>query len=129
MKRNVSLVSLILVLMSLAAPLVLADVGVGAQPSKIRQAVESGSIYETSVLVFNSGDNEMDISVTPEGEIAAFAEVTPQSYRIEPEPKPHTLPAKYGKMFTVKFNVPLVRKPITYRGTLSAIGNPATGSQ
>lgn len=109
--------------------LVYADVGVGISPSKIVLQIEGGSFKELDLLIFNSGDDAMDISFNIEGEIAKFTTFDQKSILVEPEPKPHTLPIKNGKKLIVKFIPPVSKETKKYIGSISATGTPTSDSQ
>ena len=105
-----------------------ADVGVGLSPSRVVLEVEGGKTQQIDLLVFNSGDYPMEISLNSEGDIADFTEIEPKSITVEPEPKPQSLPIKNGKTFIVRFKPPATREKKTYEGTISATGKPTGGS-
>lgn len=129
MKDKMLLMFAFVLFVIISANLAYADVGIGVSPSKIVLQVEGGKTQEISLLVFNSGDNSMEISVTSEGEIEKFTQIEPNSIVVEPEPKPHVLPIKNGKSFVVRFTPPATSDTKKYTGTISATGSPGAGSQ
>lgn len=126
MKRGVLAFSFVLAILALS--LVSADVGVGVSPSKMIEQIQAGQSEEVELLIFNTGDASLDISLSFTGDIAKFAEVVTTSQIIEPEPKPHALPIKNGKTFLVKLSVPGGTKAGTYSGLISATGGAVEGS-
>jgi len=104
------------------------EVGVGISPSKIVEQVEGGKTKQVQVLVFNTGDSDMELNAYLEGEIAEFGLVIPTNQVVSPEPKPHELPIKNGKIFIIEFNAPAVRDVRTYTGSISIIGSGTAGS-
>lgn len=108
---------------------VMADVGVGISPTKVVLQFESGRESQFSLLVFNSGDSDLKISLSAEGDIAEFVKISPTEENIEPEPRPHALPIRNGKNFVVTFDAPRVSRPTKYTGTIAAVGTPGEGSQ
>lgn len=122
-------VFLIFVLTLLSLSLVSADVGLGVSPSKMRQQIVSGDTYEYQFYVFNTGDNLMDVSLNIKGDIAEFSTVSPVDSSISPEPKPHELPLKNAKLFTLTVDAPNVRNQEIYSGTFSAIGGGSKESK
>lgn len=119
--KNKILIILILILIN--TKFIYADVGVGISPSKIVMQLEEGKTHEVSLLVFNSGDNPLEVTLNSEGEIAKFIDIEPESKIIQPEPSPHSLPIKNGETFIVKFNVPRTGEAKRYIGIISAIGS------
>jgi hypothetical protein len=116
----------VMILVSLAS----AEVGLGVSPSKIRLAVNGGESQEIEMLVFNSGDNPLDVQLVAEGDIAKYVEITPAgTISLEPEPKPHALPIKNGKTFIIKFNPPMTFTTKTLTGKISAVGSPTAEMQ
>lgn len=113
----------------LSFPLTTADVGIGISPSKIIVSGASGQLQQTEVLVFNTGDQPLKISMQAEGEIAAFTTFSVQEIEINPEPQPHELPIKNGKVITVRFNPPPSGTTKTYTGMIVAAGGPGEGAQ
>jgi hypothetical protein len=107
----------------------MADVGVGISPTKVVLQFEGGGESQFSLLVFNSGDSNLKISLSADGEIAKFISFSPAEEEIEPEARPHALPIKNGKNFVVTFDAPRVSRPTKYTGTISATGTPGEGSQ
>ncbi len=107
---------------------VTAGVGVGLSPSKIVMQVEGGKAQEISLLVFNTGDAPLTISLTSEGDIGEFVKVEPESITVDPEPKPEALPIRNGKNFKITITPPKSRELKKYTGTISAIGKPQSGS-
>lgn len=106
-----------------------AEIGVGVSPSKIVLQIEGGKTDSTNLLVFNSGDHTIDISLKAEGDIAEFVQIDPVIQTIDPEPKPHALPIKNGKNFKLTFSPPTTNIKKTYTGMISAIGGSAETSQ
>lgn len=105
-----------------------AAAGVGISPTKIVLRIESGSSQESSVLVFNSGDYPMEITLSSDGEIASFTQITPGKEVIDPEPMPHSLPIKNGKAFVITFSPPATNEAKKYVGSISATGSPGGGT-
>jgi hypothetical protein len=106
-----------------------AEVGVGISPTKVALQFESGKEHHFSLLVFNSGDSNLDITLSAEGEIAQYVSFEPTQSSVEPEPRPHALPIRNGENFVVTFDAPRVSKPTKYVGSISATGTPGAGSQ
>lgn len=125
MKKAFLLTAIFLVL---AVSMLDASVGIGVSPSKSVLQVESGTTQTAELLVFNSGDAPMQITLTADGDIAQFTTIEPSNYTILPEPMPHTLPIKNGRTFTVTFKPPASSEKKTYLGMLSAVGNLGQGS-
>lgn len=127
MKKGVIVsVFALIILISFAS----AEVGVGISPSKMIIQVEGGKTsipYE--LLIFNTGDYNMEISLSVDGEIAGMTKIEPENAIISPEPKPHELPIKNGKTFIVTFKPPATNKDVVYTGSISAVGSPTAGSQ
>lgn len=124
---QISIISILCLVMSLHGAM--ADVGVGISPTKVVLQFESGRESQFSLLVFNSGDSNLEISLSADGEIAKLVSVSPTEENIEPEPRPHALPIRNGKNFVVTFDAPRVSRPTKYTGTISAVGTPGEGSQ
>ncbi|MEK6840081.1 MAG: hypothetical protein AABX72_04000 [Nanoarchaeota archaeon] len=110
-------------------PLTAADVGIGISPSKIIMSGVSGQVQETEILVFNTGDQTLKISMQAEGEIAAFTTFTTENVEVNPEPQPHELPIKNGKMVKIRFNPPPSGTEKIYTGSIVASGGPGEGAQ
>jgi hypothetical protein len=113
----------------LVGTIVSADVGVGISPSKVALQVEGGKTQQLELIVFNTGDNDMKISLIADGDIATFTKIEPLSETIKPEPKPHSLPIKNGKTFVVTFSPGITSSEKKYMGSMSAVGSPSEGSQ
>lgn len=109
--------------------LVSAEVGLGISPSKMKEHLITGSSYEYDIIVFNVGDESMEITLVANGEIAPFTTITPVSQMVEPEPLPHEFPIKNGKVFHVVFDIPNGGKERIYDGSFSAVGKGDSGSQ
>lgn len=131
MKMKNRILIFVLVLFSLISSINIAyaSVGVGISPSKVVLQVEGGKVQEIDLLIFNSGDIPLEISLSSEGDIAKFTQIEPGSVIVEPEPQPHALPIKNGKTFIVKFTPPATGEVKKYTGTISATGSPTAGSQ
>src|SRR3989338_9394761 len=121
--------ALVLLVALIAVISVYADVGVGVSPSKTVIQVEGGEVHELTLLVFNSGDDPLEITLSTEGNIASFTTVETKKILVDPEPKPHELPIKNGKEVKVRMKPPATSKPVTYTGTINAVGSVATGQQ
>lgn len=106
-----------------------ASVGVGISPSKMKEQLIAGQSYTYDILIFNTGSNELEISLAALGELKGFTKVEPTSLVIQPEPEPQELPIKNGQYFKVTFSPPRSGKEITYSGTLSASGSASPDSQ
>jgi hypothetical protein len=106
-----------------------ADVGVGISPSKAVEQIEGGQEREIEFLVFNTGTDDIFITLSVAGDIAKFVTIEKVSDTISPEPIPHKLPIKNGKVFLVKLSPPATSNEKTYEGTISAIGSPSASSQ
>lgn len=119
----------ILFLVGINLCLVSAAVGVGLSPSKLNLQVVGGEVQEIELLVFNTGDRDMELNIIVEGDIADIATIDPESLVVSPEPMPHELPIKNGKTFKVYITPPVSSKTIVYSGTIAAVGSPNSGSQ
>lgn len=109
--------------------LVSAEVGLGISPSKMKEQVVAGDTYTYSFLVFNTGSQDIEVSLVVDGEIAEFATVQTPLLTISPEPSPHEFPIKNGVSFNVVFEMPKSMGDKAYTGTVSAVGKAASGSQ
>lgn len=105
-----------------------ADVGLGISPSKIRDPVISGETYSIEILIFNTGSEEMDITLSYVGDLSDSVVISPSSQIIQPEPVPHEFPIKNGKLFEITFKIPSSSSEKTYKGVISAIGGGSGGS-
>ncbi len=128
-KKRLSLLGILLLASLIFSNLIYADFGVGISPTRIVIEIQAGEPHQLSLLVFNSGDEQMNISVTASGEIEEFTKIEPGYGLIEPEPKPHAMPIKNGQNFIVTFDPASNRDIKTYTGSISAIGTPLAGSQ
>ncbi len=106
-----------------------ASVGVGISPTKVVYQIEAGSDKQFDLTVFNSGDTPLEVSLTVDGTISEFTDVSNERIVIQPEPTPHALPIKNGKSLSVTFSPRGSLKSGTYTGTISATGSPGEGSQ
>lgn len=106
-----------------------ADVGLGVSPSKMREQIVSGETYEYELFVFNTGDQDIDVSFNPSEEFADFVEVLPSGMIIIPEPKPHELPLKNAESFTVIVEAPKVKDKTVYSGKISIVGGGVEGAK
>lgn len=129
MKLPLPLFGAIFLAAALALPIGLGAVGVGISPTKLVFDMPAGTAKTVDVLVFNSGDEPMEISLVVEGDIAPFTLVAPPKSTIAPEPTPHLLPIKNGKSFAVSFSPPRSSESRRYSGTISAVGTPSASSQ
>ncbi|MBI4739171.1 hypothetical protein HY772_06465 [Candidatus Woesearchaeota archaeon] len=129
MKNKILIIGVLVLVILTSIQIVHAAVGVGISPSKIVLQIEGGKMQEIDLLVFNSGDSPLEISLSSEGDIVKFTEIEPKSVVLEPEPQPHALPIKNGRTFIVKFTPPAMGEVKKYTGTISATGKPAAGSQ
>jgi hypothetical protein len=120
---------LIILAMILILPLANASVGLGISPSKINLEMESGKTQEMELLVFNTGDKTLDISLNVEGDISEFTTVEPLVLTVEPEPVPQELPIKNGKKFKITFKPTASLSDKKYTGKITAVGNAGAGSQ
>ncbi len=129
-RRNAANFLLIAALaLMLAAQAASASIGVGVSPSKLVLKAEGGKTQEVSLLVFNSGDSNLEIALVAEGDIANFTQFEPASAAVEPEPTPHALPIKNGKSFTVRITPPALGETRKYSGSVSAVASPSKDSQ
>lgn len=119
----------VLCLLTVLCKPALADVGVGLSPSKIILQIEGGTKQDFQFLAFNSGDYPLDISLSVSGDIVKFTKIGDSNIMVEPEPKPHALPIKNGRTFTVTFSPPVSSETKRYTGTVSASGSPSKGAQ
>ena len=110
-------------------PLADAEVGVGISPSRAVLQIEGGKTQDLSLLVFDSGDGQIKISMSAEGSIADFTKFNFNNVVLEPEPKPHALPIKNGKNIIATFSPPVTSETKKYVGTIAASGSPAGNSQ
>lgn len=106
-----------------------ADVGLGVSPSKMREQIVSGQTYEYELFVFNTGDQDIDVSFNPSEEFVDFVEVIPSNMIIVPEPKPHELPLKNAESFKVVVKAPKVKEQTVYSGKISIIGGGVEGAK
>ena len=83
MKMKLGVIT-ILMLVSVNLCLVSASVGVGLSPSKMNLQVVGGEMQEIDLLVFNSGDNPMELKMVIEGDIAEFTTTDPESLSVNP---------------------------------------------
>jgi hypothetical protein len=120
---------LLILALTLILPFVSANVGVGVSPTKIVMQVESGKQTSIDLLVFNPGDNPLDIRLSGEGDIMKYISLDDKKVSLEPEPQPHALPIRNGQTLPVIFKAPSVHQATTYKGTLSATGTLTEGSQ
>ena len=125
--RNQTIAILAIILVALSFQAAYAAVGVGISPSKMVLELESGQTKTVDLLVFNTGDNSMEISMSVEGDIKQFTQITPEKLPVAPEPKPHALPIKNGQSFTITFTAPAGTAAGKYTGTIAAPGSPSTG--
>ncbi len=94
-----------------------ADVGLGISPSKISLEIEEGKTKNIEVLIINTGDSALNVSVKSEGQIIDFTNIKPDKIVIEPEPIPHYLPIKNWKIINVEIHP---KKKGIYTGTIIA---------
>ncbi len=128
-KKNKAIITETILLIILLSSFASASVGVGISPAKAIFEIEGGQTQELQVLVFNSGDQgPAEIHVEPQGAIASFTTVTPESQIVEQEPE-HQRPIDNGKIFTVKFNPPATNEEKTYTGYIGAFSRPPPGAQ
>lgn len=120
---------LIILAIILILPLASASIGIGISPSKINLQIESGKTQEIELLVFNTGDKILDISLNVEGDIKEFTTVEPSILSVEPEPAPQELPIKNGKIFKIKFNPSAAFSDKKYTGKITATGSSSSSSQ
>src|SRR3989344_5269773 len=128
MKNRAILLTLILVFILSSVNFAYGDVGVGISPSKMIFEIEAGKSQQLDILVYNTGDNLLDVTMEVDGEIQSFTKIEKNSFTIEPEPKPHEFPIKNGVHTTAVFSPPGNLKPKTYKGMIAAGGGPY-GSQ
>jgi len=121
-------VFLLISLILLSASLISADVGLGISPSKIRDQVNSGETYSIDVLVFNTGSNLANVTLSYSGDLSDMVQISPSSQEIESEPVPHEFPIKNGKVFKVTFKIPTSSSEKSYKGVLSAVGGSSSGT-
>lgn len=120
---------LVMFLVFFSFALVSADVGIGISPSKMREQVTAGETYTYDFLVFNTGSQDIDLTLSATGEIAEFVTITEPSRTITPEPLPHEFPIKNGKTFTVTIDIPKSSKQKTYTGAFAAVGGGSSESR
>ncbi len=118
---------LILVISLLSINFVGADVGVGASPAKFLLQMPGGQSQTQELLIFNPGSSPIEVSISVDGDIAAFTKITPEKAIIQPEPVPHEKPIKNGRRFVVTFSPPASREKKVYTGSISASGGPTAG--
>jgi hypothetical protein len=118
-----------LLLVGLLSASVFGEVGVGVSPSKWQLVIQGGTEQTFELLVFNTGDMPMEINVGASDSIESFTTITPSSAIIEPEPRPHELPIKNGKKFTVTFKPPISGEEKQYSGQVAAVGKPSGAAQ
>lgn len=119
---------LIIIIFLICVNTVYSEVGVGISPSKVIIKESSGSFHELEFLVYNTGSNPLNISLSAEGDIANFTEFEYKSYIVQPEPKPHKFPIKNGQKIKVNLKIPNVNTDSKYLGEIVATGSSA-GSQ
>ncbi len=117
-----------LLLFILVVNLASASVGVGMNPAKASLVLEGGKTQTMEVTVFNTGDTPLEISLQAEGDIAPYVDFEPKSVVVDPEPVPHTLPVKNGKIFTVKFTPPASSQVVSYSGDIAATAFVSNGN-
>ena len=100
-------------------------VGVGVTPSKMELNLVGGETKDIELLVFNTGDGPNEVVLSAEGDIASFVTFEPATAILDPEPMPHTLPIKNGKIFHIKFKAPAEKESKNYVGLISASTLPA----
>ena len=127
MKNKIILLTFVFVFILSNLSLVYGDVGVGISPSKMILEIEAGKSQQLDILVYNTGDNTLDVTMDIDGEIQSFTKIEKNRFTIEPEPKPHEFPIKNGVHTTAVFSPPGGLKPKTYKGMISAGGGPYGG--
>jgi len=105
-----------------------ASVGVGLSPSKMREHLTSGQSYTYDILVFNTGSDNMDITLSATGEIAEFVEIVENKMIVFPEPNDE-LPIENGRTFKVVINAPRTGTEKIFKGKIVATGSGAGDSQ
>lgn len=126
MNRTFTLFALMLLT---GLPLISAATGVGISPTESRLQIEAGQEQTLNIVVFNSGDSLLKVSLHPEGDVAPFVKVEGTEVSIEPEPQPHALPIKNGKTYALRVKVPAGTKPGIYNGEIAVVGSVAGSSQ
>lgn len=100
-------------------------VGLGMSPTKWVVNAAVGQETRLEGVVFNSGGEELGVSLNAEGDIAPFVSFPIGLFTVIPEPD-QELPIENGQTFTV------IIKPTkegTFTGTVAAVGGPAQNSQ
>jgi len=123
MNKKINLL-IIIIISIIVSSTVYAAVGVGVSPSKMRFQVEGGKTQRMELLLYNTGDYDLELGVKLEGDIAEIATATPEKVTVKPEPKPHEMPIKNGKKVTITFTPPATRRTKTYTGKIAASGTP-----
>lgn len=100
-----------------------AEIGLGMSPSRMIEHVVAGESQFIEITVFNVGDEDVNITLVPKGDIVKFVTITPAVQTVEPEPRPHEFPVKNGRIFYVVIDVPKGTSSGEYYGTFSAIGS------
>ena len=106
----------------------MASVGLGISPSRMIEEIPSGETTQYEFLVFNTGDDLIEVNLVVEGDFVDFTEFSHETLTLEPEPKPHELPIKNGETILVSFTPPASSKSKEYIGSIAIVGSPATGS-
>lgn len=125
---NYKLLGLTLVVLILGMSFASAAVGVGLSPSKMREHLTGGKSYSYDILVFNTGSENMEITLTATGELKGLVEVEEQTLVVSPEPNDE-LPIENGRNFKVTITPPRVSKEKIFKGTLVATGSGSKDSQ
>jgi len=115
-----------LIVLAALAGVVSADVGIGVSPSRSNVQVEAGKEITLDFLVFNTGDGDLDVTISTEGEISDYVELSETTLSISPEPKPHTRPIKNGKSVSVTFKAPVSAREL--KGLFVATAAPGGGT-
>ena len=117
---------LFLIVLAALAGIVSADVGIGISPSRSNVQVEAGQEVSIDFLIFNTGDIDLDVSLTTEGDISEHIELSVDTLSISPEPKPHVRPIKNGKTVTAVISAPVTAQEL--KGLFVATAAPGGGT-
>jgi hypothetical protein len=117
----------------LIAP-VKADVGIGIVPADSIDVSASSSLFgdktiQRSIIIYNPGDRELQVTMSVKGDIAPYVEFQPQSFTVAPEPKPLQRTPVNGQIVNIIIHVPnAVFQDRIYTGALEAIGAAQIGA-
>jgi hypothetical protein len=97
-------------------------VAVGLTPASVILGGESGQEVYWDFIVFDVGDEAVNVTISTVGAIAPFSYPNITTLIVQPEPKPFTSPPRNGQKVRIFLKTPHVDKSTTYMGGVSVLG-------